>query len=144
MLGATPNAFIRRRGLHRRFDRGVLERPAPIVVGRAAGFSLVEIALMFAPDGRPLIGRQMLGAKAEELDWAICKSIAMRDDLRHAAVCPAPSLMECPNLGYARLPNSDQPTSIKHRFIQAKGGCPSPSKESSANRASARLTGPLD
>jgi hypothetical protein len=34
------------------FESGVLERLALIAVGRPAAFSLDEIALMFAPDGR--------------------------------------------------------------------------------------------
>ena len=87
---------IGRRGLHRLFSPGVLERLALIAVGRAAGFSLDEIALMFAPDGQPRIDRQMLANKAEELDRRIRELSAMRDGLRHAAACPAPSHMECP------------------------------------------------
>ena len=78
------------------FDPGVLERLALIALGRSAGFSLDEIARMFAPDGRPQIDRRVLAAKAEELDGTIRKLSAMRDGLRHAAVCPAPSHMECP------------------------------------------------
>jgi DNA-binding transcriptional MerR regulator len=66
-------ASIGRRGLRRVFDPGVLERLALIAVGRAAGFSLDEIALMFAPDGLPRIDRQMLAAKAKELDRTIRK-----------------------------------------------------------------------
>lgn len=89
-------ASIGRRGLHRLFDPGVLERLALISLGRAAGFSLDEIALMFAPDGRLRIDRQMLAAKADELDRTIRKLSAMRDGLRHAAACRAPSHMECP------------------------------------------------
>ena len=89
-------ASVGRRGLHRLFHPGVLERLALIGVGRAAGFSLDEIALMFAPDGRPRINREMLAAKADELDSTIRKLTAMRDGLRHAAACPAPSHMECP------------------------------------------------
>jgi DNA-binding transcriptional MerR regulator len=89
-------ASIGRRGLRRVFNPSVLERLALIAVGRAAGFSLDEIALMFAPDGRPRIDRQMLAAKAEELDRTIRKLTEMRDGLRHAAACPAPSHMECP------------------------------------------------
>ncbi|MFL5351639.1 helix-turn-helix domain-containing protein [Archangium sp.] len=85
-----------RRGLRRLFDSGVLERLALIALGRAAGFSLDEIALMFAPDGRPRIDRQRLAAKAEELDRRIRELSAMRDGLRHAAACPAPSHLECP------------------------------------------------
>jgi DNA-binding transcriptional MerR regulator len=89
-------ASIGRRGLRRVFDVLVLERLALIALGCAAGFSLDEIARMFAPDGRPNIDRQMLAAKAEELDGTIRKLVAMRDGLRHAAACPAPSHMECP------------------------------------------------
>jgi DNA-binding transcriptional MerR regulator len=85
-----------RRGLHRVFNPNVLERLALIAVGRAAGFSLDEIALMFTPDGRPRIDRRMLAAKAEELDRTIRKLTEMRDGLRHAAACPASSHMECP------------------------------------------------
>ncbi|ADO75184.1 helix-turn-helix domain-containing protein [Stigmatella aurantiaca] len=87
---------IGRRGLRRLFDPGVLERLALIALGRAADFSLDEIARMFAPDGRPRIDRQMLADKAEKLDRTIRNLSAMRDGLRHAAVCPAPSHTECP------------------------------------------------
>jgi DNA-binding transcriptional MerR regulator len=89
-------ASVGRWGLRRVFDPGVLERLALIALGRAAGFSLDEVAPMFAPDGRPCIDRLMLAAKAKELDRTIRKLSAMRDGLRHAAVCPAPSHMECP------------------------------------------------
>ncbi|SDD37709.1 helix-turn-helix domain-containing protein [Actinokineospora iranica] len=85
-----------RRGLKRVFDASVLERLALIALGRAAGFSLDEIALMFAPDGRPRIDRGVLAAKADELDATIAKLTAVRDGLRHAAACPAPSHLECP------------------------------------------------
>jgi len=87
---------VGRRGLRRVFDSGVLERLALIALGRSAGFSLDEIALMFTPEGRPRINRQMLTVKAQELDRRIRKLSAMRDSLRHAAACPAPTHMECP------------------------------------------------
>ena len=90
-------ASIGRRGLRRLFSPDVLERLALIALGRAAGFSLAEIALMFAPDGQLRIDRRMLTAKAEELDRTVSKLSAMRDSLRDAAACPAPSHMECPN-----------------------------------------------
>ena len=90
-------ASIGRRGLRRVFASGVLERLALIALGRAAGFSLGEIALMFAPDGQVRIDRQMLTAKAEDLERTISKLSTMRDGLRHAAACAAPSHMECPN-----------------------------------------------
>lgn len=87
---------IGRRGLYRLFDHGVLERLALVALGRSAGFTLDEIARMFAPDGRPRIDRRMLAAKAEELGESIRKLGAMRRGLRHAAVCPATSHLECP------------------------------------------------
>lgn len=85
-----------RRGLHRLFHPRVLEQLALIAVGRAGGFSLDEIATMFAPDGRARIDRKMLADKAEELDRTIERLSRMRDGLRHAAACPASSHMECP------------------------------------------------
>src|SRR5688572_3020366 len=78
---------VGRRGLRRLFGAGVLERLALISLGRSAGF---------APDGRPRIDRRMLAGKAKELDGTIRRLTAMRDGLRHAAACPAPSHLECP------------------------------------------------
>ena len=91
----TLISSVGRRGLRRVFDANVLERLALIALGRAAGFSLAEIARMFAPDGRPHIDRKVLAAKAAELDHKIRELSAMRDSLRHAAACTAPSHMEC-------------------------------------------------
>jgi DNA-binding transcriptional MerR regulator len=85
-----------RRGLCRLFAADVLERLSLISLGSAAGFSLDEIARMFGADGRPRIDRNLLAAKAKDLDGTIRKLTAMRDGLRHAAACPAPSHMECP------------------------------------------------
>ena len=85
-----------RHGLRRTFGPGVLDRLALIALGRAAGFTLEETARMFTPDGKPRVDRKMLAAKAAELDGTIRKLIAMRNGLKHAAVCPAPSHMECP------------------------------------------------
>lgn len=87
---------VGRHGLKRVFDPGVLQQLALVALGRAAGFSLEEIAAMFAPDGKPRIRRDRLNAKADELDRTIRKLTAMRDGLRHAAACSAPSHMECP------------------------------------------------
>jgi len=85
-----------RRGLRRLFDAAVLERLTLITLGRAAGFTLDELARMFALGGPPRFDRQMLSAKADELDQTIRKLTKMRDGLRHAAACRAPSHMECP------------------------------------------------
>jgi DNA-binding transcriptional MerR regulator len=85
-----------RRGLRRTFHPGVLERLALIALGQTAGFSLDEIAAMFGADGRPDIDRRVLRTKARELDAMILRLTAMRDGLKHAAACSAPSHFECP------------------------------------------------
>lgn len=87
---------VGRRGLRRLFDADVLERLALIALGRSAGFSLDEIAGMFASGGRTRIDRDVLLAKAKALDETIRKLSVMREGLRHAAICPAPSHLECP------------------------------------------------
>ena len=87
---------VGRRGLRRLFDPRVMERLALIALGRSAGFSLEEIARMFAPDGKPRIDRKLLAEKATELDATIRKLTAVRNGLRHAVDCPAPSHLECP------------------------------------------------
>ena len=85
---------IGRRGTRRLFEPSILERLALIALGRAAGFRLDEIQAMFAMGGA--IDRDQLRAKADELDLRIKQLQAMRDGLRHAADCPAPSHAECP------------------------------------------------
>jgi DNA-binding transcriptional MerR regulator len=85
-----------RHGLRRLFDANVLERLALISLGRQSGFSLEEIADMFGVDGRPQIDREQLLNKADDLDRNIKQLTAMRNELRHAANCPAPSHLECP------------------------------------------------
>jgi DNA-binding transcriptional MerR regulator len=111
-------ASIGRRGLRRSFNEKVLERLALITLAQASGFSLEEIGRMFAPDGRPRIDRASLVAKAKELDQTIRELSAMRDGLRHAAECKAPSHMECPTFrrllrlassGYFSVPKTRRP-----------------------------------
>lgn len=89
-------ASIGRRGLRRLFAPAVLERLALIGLGRAAGFSLDEVASMLAGKGRPQIDRHLLSSKADELEVTIRKLVRLRDGLRHAAACRAPSHLECP------------------------------------------------
>ena len=87
---------VGRRGLRRQFKPDVLERLALVALGRSAGFSLDQIAEMFAADGSPRIDRRVLTNKAREVDRTIRRLSAVRDGLRHAAACPARSHMECP------------------------------------------------
>jgi DNA-binding transcriptional MerR regulator len=89
-------ASIGRRGLRRLFDPDVLTRLDLVALGRAAGFSLDEIATIFATGGRPRIDRRRLLAKADELDRTIRRLNGLRDGLRHAAACPAADHLECP------------------------------------------------
>lgn len=87
---------VGRQGLRRLFSANVLERLALIALGRAAGFSLDEIARMLGSESKPNIDRALLVSKADELERTIKQLTAMRDGLRHAAVCSAPSHLECP------------------------------------------------
>lgn len=89
-------ASVGRRGLKRLFDPGVLERLSLIALARTAGFTLDEIGGMFGEDDRPRLDRVQLSAKADDLDRTVRRLSALRDGLRHAAACPAPSHMECP------------------------------------------------
>jgi len=84
-----------RQGLRRQFDASVMERLALISLGQRAGFSLEDVASMLASSG-PNIDKEQLLAKADELDKSIQKMMTMRDGLRHAANCPAPTYLECP------------------------------------------------
>nr|WP_255500844.1 helix-turn-helix domain-containing protein [Caulobacter sp. 17J80-11] len=85
-----------RRGRKRLFAPSTLERLSLIGLGRTSGFSLEEIARMIGGPSGPKIDKAQLGAKAEELDRRIEHLTRMRDGLRHAAACSAPSLTECP------------------------------------------------
>ena len=89
-------ASIGRRGIRRVFDSSVLERLALIGLGRAAQFSLDDIADMLAGNKNLQVDRERLREKADELDGTIRKLTAMRDGLKHAAACKAPSHLECP------------------------------------------------
>ncbi len=110
-------ASIGRRGLRRLFDPSVLDHLAIVGVARAAGFTLGEIARLFRPDGKPDIGRDVLTLKADELELKIRKLTAMRDGLRHAALCKAASHMECPK--FRRI--------LRKGALRARRGRPRPS-----------------
>lgn len=89
-------ASVGRYGLRRIFDDAVMQKLALIALARQAGFSLNEIAGMFDATGQAMIDRAQLQAKADELDGTIRRLSAVRDGLRHAAQCSAPSHVECP------------------------------------------------
>lgn len=83
-------------GVRRHFAPAVLGQLALIALGQAAGLSLDEIRSMLTPQGGPNIDRQLLAAKADEIDANIRQLRAVSRGLRHAAACPAPSHAECP------------------------------------------------
>lgn len=106
-----------RQGGRRFFAPGVLDQLALIALGQAAGFSLDEIRAMFAPDGKPRIDRGLLSAKAAELDRTLARMRAMRNGLRHAAVCPARSHAECPS--FQRLVRAAAAGALERRTRKA-------------------------
>lgn len=89
-------ASIDRQGMRRRFSPVVLDQLALIALGQAAGLSLDEIGSMLSPTGGSNINRQLLAAKADEIDQTIRQLRAVSRGLRHAAACSAPSHAECP------------------------------------------------
>lgn len=89
-------ASLAKPGARRQFAPQILDQLALITLGQSAGFSLEEIRSMFSGDGGANIDRQMLEAKADELDATIKRLRAMSRGLRHAAACPAPSHAQCP------------------------------------------------
>lgn len=123
-------ASIGRQGLRRQYHADVLERLALIALGRAAGFSLEEIARMFTPEGRPRIDRQVLAARAKDLDETIRGLIGLRKTLRHAAACPAANHLECPS--FRRLLRAAAPGAAELRPVPASR---SPGRRSRRNPA---------
>ncbi|MFA9274888.1 MAG: helix-turn-helix domain-containing protein [Candidatus Aquirickettsiella gammari] len=86
-----------RHGLRRQYHDSIIERLAFIALARRAGFTLTEIAelLIEKSTGKKQLRRDMLQNKVDELDRKIKELTAMREGLKHAAVCPAPNHFEC-------------------------------------------------
>lgn len=83
-------------GERRRFAPDVLDQLALIALGQAGGLSLDEIQAMLPADAAPQVDRQVLLAKAEQIDATVKRLRAMSKGLRHAAECPAASHAQCP------------------------------------------------
>ena len=106
---------IGRQGLRRQYGKQVLDQLALIALGRAAGFSLNEIATMFGQDGKPDLDRQKLKDKAEQLEQMAKRLHFISQGLLHAAVCPAENHMLCPtfqNFLKAAIAGEYQPTKL--------------------------------
>ncbi|WP_288401564.1 helix-turn-helix domain-containing protein [uncultured Acinetobacter sp.] len=106
---------IGRHGLRRQYGKQVLDQLALIALGRAAGFSLDEIASMFGQDGKPELDRKMLKDKAEQLGQMTRRLHFISEGLKHAAVCPAENHMQCPTFQHflkAAISGEYQPTKL--------------------------------
>ncbi|MCE6003876.1 helix-turn-helix domain-containing protein [Acinetobacter junii] len=106
---------IGRHGLRRQYSKQVLDQLALIALGRAAGFSLDEIASMFGQDGKPELDRKMLNDQAEQLEQMTRRLHFISEVLRHAAICPAENHMQCPtfqNYLKAAIAGEYQPTKL--------------------------------
>lgn len=86
-----------KKGERRKYALNVLDQLALIALGQVAGLSLDEIRSMLSPYGPPNIDRQLLAAKADEIDALIKHLKAVSNGLKHAAACPAPNHFECPS-----------------------------------------------
>ena len=102
---------IGRHAQRRIFAPHILDQLAVIALGRAAGFSLQEISTMLNAHGKPEIDRQMLLTKADEINKSIHQLKAVRDGLRHAAICPETNHLDCPT--FQRLMRAAQAGEIK-------------------------------
>lgn len=109
-----------RHGLRRQFDADVLLKLTLIAMGKAAGFSLEEIAGMFGRDGKPAIPRDQLRARADELQRQIAELRTLRGILRHVADCPAPSHLECPT--FRKLMQAAPGRRLAYRPSVTRGG----------------------
>lgn len=106
-----------RQGIRRTFGKTVLDQLALISLGQSAGLSLDEIRSMILPNGEPDIDRQLLAAKADEIDALVKRLQAMSDGLRHAAACHAPSHAACPK--FQRLLKAAASGALERRWKQA-------------------------
>ncbi len=105
-------------GVRRRFAPAVIDQLALIALGQAAGLSLDDIRAMLSPNGAPNIDRQLLAAKADDVDALIKRLRAMSRGLRHAAACPAPSHTECPS--FQKLLKAAASGALEKRWGTAK------------------------
>lgn len=106
-------------GARRRYAPGVLDQLALIALGQTAGLSLDEIHSMLSLSGAPNIDRRLLEAKADEIDAQVKRLRAMSKGLRHAAVCPAPSHVECPS--FQKLLKAAVSGALEKRWGKSKG-----------------------
>ena len=126
-------ASVREKKERRRYPAAVLDQLALIALGQSAGLALDEIRSMLTPYGPPNIDRQLLAAKADEIDAQIKRLKAVSNGLRHAVACPAPSHVECAS--FQKLLKSAATGALQKRWVDTQGRSlckPTASKRSSA------------
>jgi DNA-binding transcriptional MerR regulator len=94
-LGLLPPAA--RVSGQRRYDETTIDTVGVILLLRDVGFSLAEIADLFATAGDRGEWRVSAKAKIEELDERIHKMEVARVALQHLLRCRHDDLFECPN-----------------------------------------------
>lgn len=112
-------ASVREKGQRRRYPTAVLDQLALIALGQSAGLALDEIHAMLTPYGPPNINRQLLAAKADEIDAQIKRLKAVSNGLRHAVACPAPSHVECTS--FQKLLKSAASGALEKRWTNSRG-----------------------
>lgn len=93
-IGLVPEPT--RRGGQRRYDDSILSRLEVIALCKSAGFSLDEIALLFADDapGRPA-SRALAEAKLAEIDAQLVSLARARAVIEWGMRCTCPSIDAC-------------------------------------------------
>jgi len=84
-----------RSGLRRVYSAAVLQRLALVSLGRAAGFSLDEMAAMLPRGRKPKIDKARLAAKIADIDGLVRRLSVARRGLQHALACEHPDFMAC-------------------------------------------------
>ncbi len=85
----------RRSGLRRQFSNDVLVRLAAISLARLSGFTIDEIRILLATEGRPAEWKPLASRKLDEITTQIERLEFFRTNLQHALTCSSPNIMSC-------------------------------------------------
>ncbi len=86
---------VGRNGLRRQYHENVLNKLQLIALGQAAGFTLDELAAMFATEGKIDLDRALLQQRAKEIDATIRRLQLLSRGLKHVACCTQPEHIHC-------------------------------------------------